>query len=143
MSAASREGHSSSEDMVPSNTFAGLRVLVIEDESMVTMLIEDTLADIGCAVTGTASRLDEAMEKAASLDFDMAILDVNLNGAQTFAVADALASRGKPLIFATGYGAAGIPSKFRHIPLLPKPFQQCDMEIVLRQALKNDCAKPA
>lgn len=94
----------------------GLRVLIIEDESMVTMLIEDTLADLGCAVVGSASRLDEAMAKASSLECNAAILDVNLNGSHTYAVADVLAARGIPFIFATGYGAAGLPAGSRGAP---------------------------
>ena len=63
-------------------SFGELRILIIEDESMITMLLEDTLADMGCQVVAVASQLDEAMEKAASLDFDVAILDVNLNGSR-------------------------------------------------------------
>src|SRR5712675_3612303 len=77
--------------------FVGLRVFVVEDEAMVSMLIEDTLADIGCSVAGTAARLDEAMNKATSLDFDLAILDVNLNGVRAYPLAEVLAKRGIPL----------------------------------------------
>lgn len=119
-------------------SLAGLRVFVIEDESLVTMLIEDTLADIGCLVAGTAARLEEAMDKAASLDFDIAILDVNLNGAQTYPLAEALANRGVPLVISTGYGTAGIPSELRHVPLLSKPFQQRDLESALAKAFARD-----
>jgi CheY-like chemotaxis protein len=114
---------------------AGIRVLVIEDESMVTMLIEDTLTEIGCAVAETASRLEDALDKATRLEFDVAIVDVNLNGRQTYPVAEILLTRGIPLVFATGYGAAGLPSRFDGIPLLPKPFQQSDMELALSRAL--------
>src|SRR5690242_20188617 len=89
---------------------AGRRVLVIEDESFVLMLLEDTLAEIGCVVAGTASRVGEALEKVGSLSFDVAILDVNLNGSQTLEVAARLAQAGLPFVFATGYGAAGLLS---------------------------------
>jgi CheY-like chemotaxis protein len=102
---------------------------------MVSMLIEDTLADIGCSVAGTAARLDEAMDKATSLDFDLAILDVNLNGVRAYPLAELLAKRGIPLVFATGYGAAGIPNELRYFPLLAKPFQQRDLESALANAL--------
>ncbi len=109
-------------------SFGELRILIIEDESMITMLLEDTLADMGCQVVAVASQLDEAMEKAASLDFDVAILDVNLNGSQSYPVAEALVKRSIPFVFTTGYGAAGVPEKFRQVPLLPKPFQPGDLE---------------
>ncbi|MGQ0443651.1 MAG: response regulator [Beijerinckiaceae bacterium] len=61
-------------------SFDGLRVFLVEDESLIAMLLVDMLADIGGTVVGVASRLDEAIEKASSLTFDVAILDVNLNG---------------------------------------------------------------
>jgi CheY-like chemotaxis protein len=115
--------------------FVGLRVFVVEDEAMVSMLIEDTLADIGCSVAGTAARLDEAIDKASALNFDLAILDVNLNGVRAYPLAEVLAKRGVPLVFATGYGAAGIPNELRHISLLAKPFQQRDLEKALAKAL--------
>jgi CheY-like chemotaxis protein len=114
---------------------AGRRVLVIEDESMVTMLLQDTLADIGCEVVGLASRFKDAMEKATSLSFDVAILDVNLNGHQTFPIAEALARRGSAFVFASGYGVASLPASLRLTPILQKPFQQPELERALREAL--------
>jgi CheY-like chemotaxis protein len=113
---------------------AGQRVLVIEDESLVTMFIQDTLADIGCEVVGSASRFDEAVTKAAGLSFDVAILDVNLNGQQTFPIAEALSKRGIAFVWATGYGEGGLPDSLK-APVLPKPFQQRDLERALRAAL--------
>jgi CheY-like chemotaxis protein len=113
----------------------GRRVLVIEDESMVTMLIHDTLADIGCEVVGSASRFDDALAKAKSLPFDIAILDVNLNGRQTFPIAEALSERGVPFVWATGYGAGGLPESHQKVPVLPKPFQLSDLEQALKAAL--------
>src|SRR5260221_5091406 len=106
--------------------FIGLRVFVVEDEAMVSMLIEDTLADIGCSVAGTAARLDEAIDRAASLDFDLAILDVNLNGVRAYPLAEVLAKRGIPLVFATGYGAATHPIEARYNPPLAQHFLQPD-----------------
>jgi CheY-like chemotaxis protein len=129
------EAHPSRSRAASERNFIGLRVFVVEDEAIVSMLIEDTLADIGCSVAGTAARLDEAMGKAAALDFDLAILDVNLNGVQAYPLAEMLARRGIPLVFATGYGAAGIPNELRHISLLAKPFQQRDLERALAKAL--------
>lgn len=116
--------------------FAGCRVLIVEDESMVAMLLEDSLAEIGCEVVGLASRFDEAMEKARSLSFDVAVLDVNLNGQRTFPIAEALMERGIAFVFATGYGAGSLPPSLRTAPILEKPFQQRDLERVIRAALK-------
>jgi CheY-like chemotaxis protein len=114
---------------------SGRRVLVIEDEWIVTLLIQETLADIGCEVVGTASRFDDAAEKARSLSFEVAILDVNLNGRQTIPIAEALAERGVAFVFATGYGAANLPESLRTAPILQKPFHQRDLERALRAAL--------
>ncbi len=114
---------------------AGRRVLVIEDESMVMMLLQDMVVDIGCVVAGAASRIADATEKARSLAFDIAILDVNLNGERTFPVAEVLAERGVGFVFATGYGTASLPAPFAGRPVLQKPFQQQDLERALRAAL--------
>jgi len=120
---------------VTASALVGRRVLVVEDESLIAMLIEDALADMGCALAGTASKIEEALEKAKSLPFDIAILDVNLGGQPTFPVAEALIARGKPFVFATGYGASGIPSALQAIPIIHKPFDLRDLERVLRAAL--------
>jgi CheY-like chemotaxis protein len=109
----------------------GRRIFIVEDESMVTMLIEDTLADLGYEVTGSASRIEEALIKTSSLTFDAAILDVNLNGFETFTIADKLVREEIPFLFATGYGAAGLPDRFCDVPMLQKPFRQADLEKAL------------
>ena len=116
--------------------FAGLRVLVIEDESMVAMLLEDTLAEIGCEVIGIASRFDDAVAKAKSLAFDIAILDVNLNGRKAFSIADLLAERGVAFVVATGYSVISLPASLQRAPVLQKPFRRRDLERALRAALK-------
>jgi CheY-like chemotaxis protein len=117
------------------SSIEGLRVLIIEDESMVSMLIEDFLIDMGCAVVGTASRLHEALQRLSSLDFDAAVLDVNLAGVPSYPVADALKNAGIPFAIATGYGDAGIPDAFRDAPVLAKPFQQDQLRRALSAAL--------
>lgn len=114
---------------------AGRRVFVIEDESLVRMFIEDMLSDIGCEIVGTASRFDEAVSKANGLSFDVAILDVNLNGQPAFPIAKALSERGVPFVWATGYGSGGLPPTHQKAPILHKPFQQSDLERALRAAL--------
>jgi len=119
----------------PDVELTGRRVLLIEDEALVMMLLEDTLAETGCEIAGMASRVDEALEKANSLSFDVAVLDVNLNGRQTFDVARCIRERGIPFVFATGYGAASLMAGFQDVPILQKPFQQRDLEGALRLAL--------
>jgi CheY-like chemotaxis protein len=115
----------------------GLRVLVVEDEALVSMLLEDMLADHGCEVAATASRLSQALDMVADpgLAFDAAILDVNLGGDPIFPVAEALAKRGSPFVFATGYGAGGLPESWRSRPTLQKPFSHDDVARALAQAV--------
>lgn len=116
------------------NSLAGRRVLVIEDEPLVAMLLEDALSEIGCEVAGVASRFQDALDKARSLSFDVAILDFNLNGQQTFGIAETLLGRGMPFVIATGYGVMSLPASLQG-PVLQKPFQQNDLEKALCAAL--------
>jgi CheY-like chemotaxis protein len=109
----------------------GLRVLVVEDEMMVSMLIEDMLSELGCEIVGPASRLDEAMELAKTAEIDCAVLDVNLGGQPIFPLADLLRERGAPFAFATGYGDAGLREADRGSPVLQKPFRESDLARVL------------
>src|ERR1700712_5569477 len=110
---------------------AGLRVLVVEDEMMVSMLIEDMLSDLGCHVVGPAARLDEAMELARTTELDCAVLDVNLGGQPIFPLADLLRELGRPFAFATGYGDAGLRDVDKGTPVLQKPFREGDLARVL------------
>lgn len=109
----------------------GLRVLVVEDEMMVSMLIEDMLGELGCKVVGPASRLDEALALAEEADLDCAVLDVNLGGQPIFPLADLLRSKGAPFAFATGYGDAGLRDVDKGSPVLQKPFRESDLARVL------------
>ncbi len=114
-----------------SEALSGLRVLVVEDEMLVSMLVEDMLADFGCSVVGPAPDLEEAMSLASTADIDAALLDVNVAGKPIFPVADALKARGVPFAFASGYGAAGVEGDHRGAPVLQKPFRQSDLERAL------------
>ncbi len=109
----------------------GLRVLVVEDEMMVSMLIEDMLTDLGCIVVGPASRLDEAMALVEEAQIDCAVLDVNLGGQPIFPLADVLRERGVSFAFATGYGDAGLREADRGSPVLQKPFREGDLARIL------------
>ncbi len=111
----------------------GLRILIVEDEMTIAFMIEDMLVDLGHEVVKIAMRLPEALKAAADSDFDLALLDVNLDGHKSFPVADALTHRGVPFVFATGYGPAGIEARFKGRPVLTKPFRQADLARVLAE----------
>ncbi|KGT79509.1 chemotaxis protein CheY [Bradyrhizobium japonicum] len=98
-------------------------VLLVEDEVLIRMMISDMLADLGHRVIAEAGSIDEALSIAASAEFELAILDVNLNGAKITPVARVIKARNLPIIFATGYGFAGLPEDFSNYPALQKPFQ--------------------
>jgi CheY-like chemotaxis protein len=113
----------------------GCRIFVVEDESVITMLLQDMFEELQCEVVSLASRFQDALEKANTQSFEVAILDVNLNGQRTFPIAEALIARGLPFVFATGYGAAAVPETFRDAPVLQKPFRLADLENAVRTAL--------
>jgi len=102
---------------------AGKRVLVVEDELMIRMLLQDMLADLGHTLAGEAGGIEEALALAKEGAFDIAILDVNLNGQPISPVVEVLIDRGLPFVFATGYGQRGVPEPYRNTPTLQKPFQ--------------------
>jgi two-component SAPR family response regulator len=81
------------------------------------------LADLGHTLAGEAGRIDEALTLAKQCEFDLAILDVNLNGQPISPVVEVLLARGLPFVFATGYGQRGVPERYRQSPTLQKPFQ--------------------
>ena len=112
-----------------------MRVLVIEDELMIRMLLQDMLDDLGHTLAGEAGRLDEALALAEQADFDIAILDVNLNGQPISPVVEVLIARGLPFVFATGYGQRGVPEPYRMIPTLQKPFQADALALALEAAV--------
>ena len=122
-------------------TLSGCRVLVVEDEFLVALLLEDQLERLGCTIGPTASTLAEAMDAAAAESFDVAVLDVNLNGEQSFPVAAALKARGTPFLFATGFGAAGIDPQFADAPVLQKPYTEVQLRSALVTALSASASE--
>jgi CheY-like chemotaxis protein len=104
-------------------TVAGKRVLVVEDELMIRMLLEGMLTDLGHTVAAEAGGIDDAVAIAKKGAFDVAVLDVNLNGQPVTPVVEILIERRVPFIFASGYGLRGVPEAYRTIPTLQKPFQ--------------------
>jgi CheY-like chemotaxis protein len=110
---------------------AGRRILVVEDEMLVVLGIENVLRTLGVQIVGPASSVPRALALVEAGGFDGALLDVNLRGVRVDAVADALAARGVPFVFITGYGADGLPEAHRTRPMLTKPFHDADLSAVL------------
>jgi CheY-like chemotaxis protein len=114
------------------------RVLVVEDEALVAMLIEDMIHDSGDEMVGSACRLSDALVLAQEAQADVALLDINLGGALAYPVADVLRQRGVPIVFTTGYGAAGVSERFQDCPILDKPFDQPSLEKAIHAILNSN-----
>src|SRR5215213_11587783 len=115
-----------------SQATAKRRVLVVEDEMLIGMLLEDMLTDLGHEVAAIVPRLKEALAAVERETYDLAVLDVHLHGESAFPVAEALIAKGIPFVFATGYGERGLPANYRGRPVLQKPFAKDDLERVLQ-----------
>ncbi len=116
--------------------FSGRRVLIVEDESLVAMLLETILADLGCDVVGPESNIEDGLNVASgTAPLDAALLDVNVAGREIFTVAEALKARGVPFVFSTGYGEAGLPEHWRGNPTVQKPFTEGAIRDALMTAL--------
>jgi CheY-like chemotaxis protein len=96
---------------------ASPRLLVVEDEYLIRMLLEDMLIDLGYSIAAAVGTVAEDGE------FNAAILDVNLDGQEIYPVAEILTKRGLPFVFVTGYGENSLPAIYRDRPALQKPFQ--------------------
>lgn len=112
-----------------------LRVLVVEDEATVAMLIEDMLDDLGCEIVASVASLAKARELAVTAEFDFAMLDVNLAGELVFPVAALLGERKIPFLFSTGYGIVGLPPEFASYCVVAKPFSQAELRAKIVVAL--------
>ena len=114
----------------------GLRVMILEDEALVSLLLEDMIEDLGCKVVGAFCRLDHALEAVANgAELDVAVLDVNVAGQHSFPLAETLALRGVPYVFATGYDESGLPDRWRGAATLRKPFLQEQVADALSAAI--------
>jgi CheY-like chemotaxis protein len=109
----------------------GKRIMVVEDEVIVAMLIEDMLVDLGYDVVALTTHLEEALTYARTMPLDLAVLDINLNGTMSFPVADVLRERGIPFVFATGYGTRVLQAPYTGTPTLQKPFQLTELQRTL------------
>lgn len=106
-------------------------IFIVEDDALIAMLLEEMLGDLGYHVSASAPDLEQALDTAKNKEFDAAILDVSLSGKSSLPVAKLLEARGKPYVFATGYGSAPEGSNSNR-PILRKPFQLVDLEKALK-----------
>lgn len=116
---------------MPELSPSSARVLVVEDEYMLADALADGLTALGVQVVGPVGGLEEALALAAASQLDGAILDVNLGGEMVFPLADALAAKGVPYVFATGYGRESIPEPYREAPILSKPVDVAALKSLL------------
>ena len=115
----------------------GGSVFLVEDEVMIRMMVADMLDELGYSVAAEAGEINEAIKLAQSTEFDIAILDVNVNGKMISPVAELIKARNRPFIFATGYGSQGLPEEYRDRPALQKPFQIETLGKMIEGALKG------
>lgn len=116
-----------------------LHVLVIEDEPLISMVVEFAIEQLGHDMVGPFARLDEAIAAAGRDDYDCAVVDVNIVGGASYAVAKLLVDKQRPFFLASGYGDWALPENLRNQPRLVKPYtgQQLDTEL---QRLFDRCA---
>lgn len=108
-------------------------VFIVEDEPGLMFVLEESLKCLGYAVGEKADHLPEALERAQSEDFDVAMLDVNLHGQDSFPVADVLMERGIPFVFTTGFEARTLPERFKLTPVMEKPYRLKDIQRVISE----------
>ena len=119
---------------------AGCRVLVVEDETLIALLIEDMLAAMDCEIVGPIGKLETAIQIAQEGKFDIAILDVTIRGGKVYPVAEHLLAHGVPFVLASGYGDWALPPSLRDQRRLTKPFTAAELEeqvrLLFRQAVQ-------
>jgi CheY-like chemotaxis protein len=130
--------------MITAETLNGhpCRVLVVEDEALIAMLVEDMLHDGGGEMVGSAGNLTDAVALAQNAQADVALLDLNLGGALAYPVADVLRARGMPLVFTSGYGSGALIQRFQDCPMLDKPFDQISLEQAIGMVLRSRPGSP-
>jgi len=116
---------------------SGLKVLVVEDEGAVALLIEEMLEDLGCKIAASTARFAQACRIAATADIDLAVLDINLDGQPAFPIAEILRERQIPFLFSTGYGKSGLPHEFTGQPVIGKPFSMAELQKAIASILRR------
>lgn len=116
---------------------SGLRILIVEDEAVVAMMLEDILIELGHQVVGPVSRVSKALEIVQDTPLDLALLDIQVAGSEVFPVAEFLDERRIPFIFTSGYGRTGLRGSFRDRPVLQKPFSVKSLSDILESVLQK------
>ena len=126
-----------------SDELRGRRIMVVEDEGLIMLTIRDMLEDLGCEIAAAESRYQPAVAAIGSTPIDAALLDVNLGPDETsYPIADALAARGIPFAFLTGYGSDGLRQGYEDHPVLSKPIEDRRLESLLRLLLRKERPVP-
>ncbi len=118
------------------------RVLVVEDEALIAIVIEDALAELGCEMVGPASSLEAALRLAREEPLDAAFLDVTIRGGDVFPVAEILLQRGVPFVFSSGYDDWALPDAFRGHRRLTKPFTDTELATMIRTLCRHPDRSP-
>jgi CheY-like chemotaxis protein len=121
----------------PTMRMSDLRVLVVEDEAVIGILIEDILLDLGCGYVDLASSVECALGILEGTSPDFAFLDINLNGRKSYPVADVLKARGIPFVFASAYSTHGLDTVHAGTKILQKPFLPRDLDRALDTAFPS------
>lgn len=124
--------------MTAIDTLAGRRVLIVEDEVLIGLVLEDLLDTLGCIVVGNATTIEEAGQLVRETTFDVAIVDVNVGSTPVFSLADMILANGIPVIFATGMLPEALPERFRGCAVLEKPYAYANVEAMLKHAISSE-----
>lgn len=116
------------------NVLAGLRVLIVEDETMLALCLGEVIEDEGCVVVGTAGTIDEAQDLAETATFDLAIVDLHLHGQEANDVAASIIQSGRAVIISSGSDASEVPVQFQDWPVLRKPYKDIEIFSAIRSA---------
>ncbi|QIB36305.1 response regulator [Ancylobacter pratisalsi] len=119
------------------NPLSGRKVLIVEDETLVAMMMEAMVEELGATVIGSKARVGEALDFIATRhhEIDIVMLDLNLGGTRCYSVASAATGHGIPFVFSTGYQDGDIIEEWRDRPMLTKPFQLSELQGALALAL--------
>lgn len=126
--------------MMSNPVIDGMRVLVVEDEMLISLMLTDMLEQLGCSAVGPAATLGEAWPLVEAQAYDCAVLDVHVDGQSVYDLADAVSARGCPVVIASGSGSDALPERFRNAILLPKPYSVTALEAALVRARAGTAA---
>ena len=123
-------------DAMTARSLPSRRVLIVEDEMLIALMLQDMLQEAGLIVEGVANSLPAGLDMARTAEAQLAILDINLNGEEAYPIAEVLQDRGIPFIFSTGYGAGSVKPPYVSVPQLVKPYQQESLSAAIQAAFK-------